>query len=74
MGLLDDDMEYIEAIKEASFTGDGHYIRALFVTLLLSNTLSRPEFVFEQTWKYLGDDILYKTRKETKNKGLFLIY
>ncbi|XP_035842078.1 uncharacterized protein LOC110923934 [Helianthus annuus] len=72
MGLLDDDMEYIEAIKEASFTGDGRYIRALFVTLLLSNTLSRPEFVFEQTWKYLGDDILYKTRKETKNKDLVM--
>ncbi|XP_035838142.1 uncharacterized protein LOC110883025 [Helianthus annuus] len=72
MGFLDDDMEYIEAIKEASFTGDGRYIRALFVTLLLSNTLSRPEFVFEQTWKYLGDDILYNRRKETKNRDLVM--
>ncbi|XP_022031476.1 uncharacterized protein LOC110932451 [Helianthus annuus] len=72
MGLLDDDMEYIEAIKEASFVEDGRSTRALFVTLLLSNTLSRPEYVFEQTWKYLGDDILYNRRKATKNKELVM--
>ncbi|XP_021986751.1 uncharacterized protein LOC110883256 [Helianthus annuus] len=72
MGLLDDDMEYIEAIKEASFVQDGRSTRALFVTLLLSNTLSRPEYVFEQTWKYLGDDILYNRRKATKNKELVI--
>ncbi|XP_035837189.1 uncharacterized protein LOC110944815 [Helianthus annuus] len=72
MGLLDDDMEYIEAIKEANFAGDGRYTRALFVTLLLSNTLSRPEYVFEQTWKLLGDDILYNRRRSTKNKELVM--
>ncbi|XP_035841296.1 uncharacterized protein LOC110919253 [Helianthus annuus] len=38
-GLLDDDNEYIECIKESSFTGNGHYLRSLFATLLLSNTL-----------------------------------
>ncbi|XP_021984671.1 uncharacterized protein LOC110880456 [Helianthus annuus] len=60
MGLLDDDMEYIEAIKEVSFAGDGRYTRAL------------PEYVFEQTWKFLGDDILYSRRKATKNKELVM--
>ncbi|XP_022003222.2 uncharacterized protein LOC110900650 [Helianthus annuus] len=48
-GLLDDDNEYIECIKESTFTGNGHYLRSLFGTLLLSNTLSRPEFVWEKT-------------------------
>ncbi|XP_021971962.1 uncharacterized protein LOC110867133 [Helianthus annuus] len=72
MGLLDDDNEYVEAIKEASFEGHAGYLRALFATLLLSNTLSRPEFVWENTWKYLADDILYRRQKETNISGLVL--
>ncbi|XP_035844150.1 ATP-dependent DNA helicase pif1-like [Helianthus annuus] len=72
MGLLDDDNEYVEAIKEASFEGHAGYLRALFATLLLSNTLSRPEFVWENTWKYLADDILYRRKKETNIQGLLL--
>ncbi|XP_035845145.1 uncharacterized protein LOC118491455 [Helianthus annuus] len=65
MGLLDDDNEYVEAIKEASFEAHCRYLRSLFATLLLTNTLSRPEFVWEKTWHLLGDDILFKRRKET---------
>ncbi|XP_022031187.1 uncharacterized protein LOC110932137 [Helianthus annuus] len=72
MGLLDDDNEYVEAIKEASFEGHAGYLRALFATLLLSNTLSRPEFVWEKTWKYLADDIVYRRKKETNISGLVL--
>ncbi|XP_021979624.1 uncharacterized protein LOC110875727 [Helianthus annuus] len=72
MGLLDDDNEYVEAIKEASFEGHAGYLRALFATLLLSNTLSRPEFVWENTWKYLADDIVYRRQKETNISGLVL--
>ncbi|XP_021980234.1 uncharacterized protein LOC110876369 [Helianthus annuus] len=72
MGLLDDDNEYVEAIKEASFEGHAGYLRALFATLLLSNTLSRPEFVWKNTWKYLADDIVYRRKKETNISGLVL--
>ncbi|XP_021975019.1 uncharacterized protein LOC110870125 [Helianthus annuus] len=72
MGLLDDDNEYVEAIKEASFEGHVGYLRALFATLLLSNTLSRPEFIWENTWKYLADDIVYRRQKETNISGLVL--
>ncbi|XP_021971538.2 uncharacterized protein LOC110866705 [Helianthus annuus] len=64
-GLLDDDNEYIECIKESSFTGNGHYLRSLFATLLLSNTLSRPEVVWEKTWELLSEDILYNMRKDS---------
>ncbi|XP_022019618.1 uncharacterized protein LOC110919663 [Helianthus annuus] len=68
-GLLDDDNEYIECIKESSFTGNGHYLRSLFGTLLLSNTLSRPEFVWEKTWELMSEDILYNMRKDTGMSG-----
>ncbi|MFS7972712.1 putative DNA helicase [Helianthus anomalus] len=64
-GLLDDDAEYIEAIKEASHSGSGYYLRNLFATMLMSNTLSRPDYVWENSWRYLSDDILYRHRNST---------
>ncbi|XP_021990917.1 uncharacterized protein LOC110887647 [Helianthus annuus] len=63
LGLLDDDTEYIEAIKEANETGSPSYLRNLFATLLLTNTLSRPEVVWESTWRYMTDDFIYRLRK-----------
>ena len=49
LGLLDDDNEFIEAIKEVSLWDNGNYLRRLFATMLLSNTVSRPEYVWEQS-------------------------
>ncbi|XP_076908821.1 uncharacterized protein LOC143565856 [Bidens hawaiensis] len=46
-GLLDDDNEFVEAIVEASFTGYGSYLRTLFCTMLMLESVSRPEFVWE---------------------------
>lgn len=63
LGLLDDDKEYIKAIKEASFWGTTPYLGSLFVMLLLSDTLSSPESVWEQTWQFLANDILHRQRR-----------
>nr|KAJ0228155.1 hypothetical protein LSAT_V11C100011050 [Lactuca sativa] len=49
LGLLDDDKEYIDAIKEASHYGSGFYLRFLFATLLMCNSMSKPEVVWENT-------------------------
>ncbi|KAJ0566266.1 putative DNA helicase [Helianthus annuus] len=62
-GLLDDVKEYIEAIKEAYYIGSGYYLRNLFAKMLASNTLSRLEHVWENTWEYLSDGILYNRQK-----------
>ncbi|KAJ0680868.1 hypothetical protein HanPI659440_Chr16g0629231 [Helianthus annuus] len=70
LGLLDDDSEYIEAIKEANISGSTAYIRNLFATMLLSSTLSRPEVVWESTWKYMTDDYLYRFSKYHRVSGL----
>ncbi|KAI3806191.1 hypothetical protein L1987_22087 [Smallanthus sonchifolius] len=72
LGLLDDDTEYVEAIKEASHSGSGYYLRTLFATMLLSNTLSRPDFVWNNTWEYLADGILYKQQRIPKLPGIIL--
>ncbi|CAH1418569.1 unnamed protein product [Lactuca virosa] len=49
LGLLDNDKEYIDAIKEASHFGSGFYLRLLFATLLICNSMSKPEAVWENT-------------------------
>ncbi|CAH1450655.1 unnamed protein product [Lactuca virosa] len=71
LGLLDDDKEYIDAIKEASLSGSGFYLRFLFATMLLSNSLSKPEIVWENTWDILSDGILYNQQR-LKSPGLSL--
>ncbi|KAF7807937.1 uncharacterized protein G2W53_040098 [Senna tora] len=72
MGLLDDDKEYIEGIIEGSKWSSGIYLRKLFVTLLIHNTISRLAHVWENTWIYLSDDILLKERHHTANPDLHL--
>ncbi|XP_071719168.1 uncharacterized protein [Rutidosis leptorrhynchoides] len=62
LGLLDDDKEYVEAIKEASKWASGHYLRTLFVMLLISNNVTKPELVWSKCHKELGEDILHKQR------------
>ncbi|XP_021992293.1 uncharacterized protein LOC110889094 [Helianthus annuus] len=71
-GLLDDDMEYIEAIQEASHSGSGYYLRTLFATMLTCQTLSLPERVWQKTWELLSDGILYKQRQILKSPDLCL--
>ncbi|CAH1438891.1 unnamed protein product [Lactuca virosa] len=72
LGLLDDDKEYIDAIKEASHSGSGFYLRFLFATLLMCNSMSKPEVVWENTWEYLADEILYNQRRRFKSPDLSL--
>nr|KAJ0212953.1 hypothetical protein LSAT_V11C400203480 [Lactuca sativa] len=72
LGLLDDEQEYIDAIKEASHSGTGFYVRFLFVTMLMSNNLGRPEFVWENTWQHLSDGLSLND-DQIKNLTLFKI-
>ncbi|XP_052619576.1 uncharacterized protein LOC111881827 [Lactuca sativa] len=72
LGILDDDKEYIEAIKETSLSGSGFYLRFLFATMLLSTSLCKPEIVWENTWEYLSDGILYTQQKRLNSPGLSL--
>lgn len=70
MGLLEDDREYIEAIKEAEDWGSGFLLRKLFVTMLISGSINRPEHVWKKTWQWLSDGILYAQRNLANNQGM----
>ncbi|XP_057756276.1 uncharacterized protein LOC130975502 [Arachis stenosperma] len=59
LGLLQDDKEFIDAILEASTWASGNYLRNLFVVLLISNNISRPELVWQQCYQQLSEDLLY---------------
>ena len=72
LGLLDDDREYIDAIEEASHSGSGYYLRFLFATMLKSNSMSKPCLVWENTWQYLSDGILYNQRIRLKSPGIII--
>ncbi|KAF8102734.1 hypothetical protein N665_0196s0027 [Sinapis alba] len=72
LGLLDDDKEYIEGLKECSFWASGGYVRNLFANMLLSGSLSLPKLVWESTTDILSEDVLYLERKKRRNPGLVL--
>ena len=69
MGLLANDKEFIDATKEAAELAYGIQLRKLFVSLLVSNTMSRPQSVWKETWELLANGILYDRRRLLRNSG-----
>ncbi|KAI9107858.1 hypothetical protein K1719_021194 [Acacia pycnantha] len=70
LGLLDDDNEYIDAIKEAAPWASGNYLRKFFTSMLLSHSLSQPGIVWEKTKDIICEDLLYITHANQLFKGL----
>jgi hypothetical protein len=68
-GMMDGDKEFIHAIKEASHWGGGAFLRILFVALLVSGQLHRPNSVWNSTWEELSDDIQHKQRQILQRPG-----
>lgn len=73
-GLLDDDKEYIEGLKECSFWVFSGYVRYLFVKMLLFGFLFMSKLVWELCIDILLEDVLYIERKKRKNFGEFKKY
>jgi hypothetical protein len=70
MGFLDDDREFIGAIREAYQWGSGYFLRRLFVVMLLSGAMNRPRHVWHNTIQWLSDGILHNQRVFTQNQGI----
>ena len=71
-GLLEDDKEYIDGLLEASLWGMGHYLRSFFVMLIMTDSMSRPEVVYEKTWQVMADDVLRIERRKRNDPGILL--
>ncbi|XP_057418929.1 uncharacterized protein LOC130713151 [Lotus japonicus] len=70
MGLMEDEREYVDGIIHMSEIGSGSYLRHLFVTLLSTNAIGKPREVWDKTWRFLADDILYHRRRLLKMPDL----
>ena len=69
-GLLEDDKEYIDGLLEASLWGMGKYLRSFFVILIMTDSMSRPEIVYEKTWHVMADDVLRIERRKRNDPGM----
>ncbi|KAF8102818.1 hypothetical protein N665_0193s0002 [Sinapis alba] len=63
-GLLDDDREWHDAIEEPSYWATGRQLRRLFVIIILFCQVINPLKLWDHTWKFLAEDILYMKRRD----------
>ncbi|XP_057723585.1 uncharacterized protein LOC130939500 [Arachis stenosperma] len=61
-GILDDAKEYIDAIKKASHWSFDKYLRKLFATLLISNSITRPEYMGKELENLIGRYPIYSMK------------
>ena len=72
LGLLQNDEEWDQCLKEARQIQTGMQLRKLFATLLLFCEVTRPEVLWEKNISALSDDILFQVRNNTGNMTLEL--
>lgn len=70
IGLLADAKVFIDAITEASELASRNQMRRLFVTLLVMNTMNKPDVVWNSTWNLLSDGIIYNCRRDLDILGI----
>ncbi|GKD47982.1 ATP-dependent DNA helicase PIF1-like protein [Tanacetum coccineum] len=83
-GLLQGDKEYIDGLLEASFWGMSDYLHSIFVMLIMTDSMSWPEVVWEKTWSVMAADVLSVERikqgipdlelSDIQRKNIFLTY
>jgi hypothetical protein len=72
LGLLQNDEEWNQCLKEAGQIQTGLQMRKLFATLLLFCEPSRPELLWNANISALSDDILSQVRHNTGDMSLEL--
>ncbi|OMO52744.1 DNA helicase PIF1, ATP-dependent [Corchorus olitorius] len=60
LGLLGDDREWDYVMKQVTEWATAHKIREVFVALLMFSEVANPTNLFEDNWRSMFDDILYR--------------
>lgn len=63
LGLLEDDKEWDDCLKEAATWATGTQLRQLFSTILLHCDVVDPGRLWESNWKIISEDIIYKQQR-----------
>uniref|UniRef100_A0A0R0HCZ1 ATP-dependent DNA helicase n=1 Tax=Glycine max TaxID=3847 RepID=A0A0R0HCZ1_SOYBN len=62
----------IDFLQDDREFGTTNYLRKLFVLILLSGVITKPEELWNQTWNWLAEDIAYHYKKTTLNTELHI--
>lgn len=75
MGFIGDNKEFIVAIEEASHWGSGHYLRLLFVHMLLSSSMNRPTYVWKRNMTIIiRRNSLFSTKNCKQQRHMILSF
>lgn len=72
LGLLKDDNEWHEAIRENERTAFPFQLRSLFVHIIVNCEVTDVNKLWTSNWQCMADDILYNQQKSTGNRNLRL--
>ena len=72
LGLLNDDNEWHEAIRENAETAMPYQLRSLFVHIIVNCQVSDVNKLWRSNWKCMSEDILLKRKKLTGQQNLQL--
>jgi len=69
LGLLADDKEFIDVIKDSGQLYSGPQLYSLFVHLMTMGSVKNSGDVWSATWKLLSESIVYNRRRMLKIPG-----
>lgn len=72
LGLLKDDNEWHEAMKENEMVASAYQLRDLFVHMIVNCQITDVYKLWISHWECMSDDVLHKQRLLTKNPALRL--
>ncbi|WOH11486.1 hypothetical protein DCAR_0830973 [Daucus carota subsp. sativus] len=72
MGLLQNDKQWHDALKENAHSSFPHQIREMFVNILSYSSVADPLLLWQSHWKCMSKDIISKRRNHTGNPDLEL--
>ncbi|XP_055960633.1 uncharacterized protein LOC130015109 [Mercurialis annua] len=71
-GLLGDDREWVEVLKEAVLWVTSKQLRHLFIILIVFCEVGDPNKLFNMFWKIFADDIEYNLRRDFELENVFI--